>query len=265
MPAKTGSKVCQEELRRILGRFSSVVVALSGGRDSSFLLWACSQVIESEHITAVTFRSDSFSHGEAERAQKVTDLVGVSHHFVDTPEFNDENFLQNDLLRCYYCKRKRFRFLLQSYPQIPILEGSHRGDLGQYRPGMRAVEELGIHSPMLRAGLTSQDIDNLCVDYGLPFKDYQPESCLATRIKTGQRIDPTVLQRLESLEEGIKHLGLSLVRARYSYEEIRLEVLPEEMNLAFSNREILMGMARQQGFTNLSLDLAGYPQGKNNH
>lgn len=256
----TGNPDPLQRLGEVLKGLEPVMVACSGGMDSGFLLWACTRFLRREQIRAVTFYSPTTPRQELRRAREHVAGLGVEHLWLATPEMEDDAFCRNDLLRCYYCKRKRFHFLRQTMDCSPaaIMEGSHLDDLQDDRPGMQALQECGIVSPMLTAHLTRADIQNLCRLHDLPLAAYPPESCLATRIKSGQRLSSELLSRIDALEEEIRSLGISLVRARFNQGEIRLEVRRQEIPKLVGLREQVLIQAARLGFAPLAIDLAGY-------
>lgn len=250
------------KLGAILQSLPRVIIMLSGGMDSAFLLWACTYFLDKSQIKAVTFYSPTTPQQELARAVQTTEILQVEHIILNTPEMEDELFSRNDLLRCYYCKRSRFTYMLHNMGELPatLLDGSHGDDLKEYRPGMKALGEFNIISPLLMAGLDRASIINLCHFYHLPFTGYPTESCLATRIKTGQHLDADLLARLDELEEAVRLLGITLVRARFNNGEIRLEVRPEEIPLIIDKRAGIVRVAQTMGLKSIALDLNGYGQ-----
>lgn len=251
-------------LASILQKYAQVTVMLSGGMDSTFVLWACTQFLPKDCIKAVTCYSATTPRHELARAVKTAEILGVEHIILSSPEMEDEDFCRNDELRCYYCKRSRLTHIKQSPGQNwgTLLDGTHLDDLNDYRPGMKAAQEFGISSPLLEAGLDRAAIKSLTVQYQLPYPDRPVESCLATRFKTGQRLDVDVMAKLDILEEAVRDLGVGLVRARWNNGEIRLEVRSEDFPVIMNNRDKILDIAQNQGFSIISLDLYGYgPRG----
>ena len=259
-PKTIGEPGSLARLGAILQSLPQVAVMLSGGMDSAFLLWACTHFLDKKHVKAVTFRSPTTPQHELARAVQTAELLQVEHIILNTPEMEDEKFTGNDLLRCYYCKRIRVTYMLHNMDELTatVLDGSHGDDLKEYRPGMKALDEFNIISPLLMAGLDHASIVDLCNSYHLPFTGYPTESCLATRIKTGQHLDADLLARLDELEEAIRLLGVSLVRARYNNGEIRLEVRPEEIPVIIDKRADIVKIAQTMGLKPIALDLNGY-------
>ncbi len=261
LPRKTESYSRLGQLDASIKAMAPVVVAYSGGLDSSFLLWACSRALEVEQIQAITFCSPTTPLREIQDAQRITAWLNIKHNIYPGPEMHSEEFLVNDLLRCYYCKRERLAFLLSlatEYEKARFIEGSVLDDLDEYRPGMKALEEAGITSPLLEAGISKEDIGIIAQDYKLPFAGKKTESCLATRIKTGHRIELPLLERIQGAEDALHAMGFELVRIRWNAGETRLELAPGDLEKAFSLRQIIIERVKKFGFSSLSLDLEGY-------
>lgn len=261
MPKKTGSYNRLNLLDAVLKRMAPVVVAYSGGLDSSFLLWACSQALPANQIQAVTFHSAATPIREIEAAELTASFLNVKHNIYPGPEMKSEEFLANDLLRCYYCKRERFAFLLSlkaEFAGTRFIEGSVVDDLDDFRPGMRALKEAGIDSPLLEAGISKEDINIIAGDYYLPFAGKKTESCLATRIKTGHRIETLILEQVQVAEDAIHELGFQLVRVRWHAGEARLEFDQGDLERAFVLRREITRRVKECGFSIVSLDFEGY-------
>lgn len=260
MPRTTGENESLTRLASILQEYDQVTVLLSGGMDSGFLLWACTQFLPRDRVKAVTCYSPTTPCQELDRAIQTAKNFGAEHIFLSSPEMEDEDFCRNDDLRCYYCKRNRLAHIKQTpgYNWGTLLDGTHLDDLKEYRPGMKAAGEFGVKSPLLEAGLNRAAIKRLAVHYQLPLLDRPMESCLATRIKTGQRLDIALMAQLDELEEDIRSLGITLVRARWNNGEIRLEVRSEDFPVIMANRDKVIDLARNRGFSMISLDLSGY-------
>jgi len=265
MPKIIGSHKRLKRLEENIRSLAPVMVSYSGGMDSSFLLWACSRVLPPEDVVAVTCFSPTTPAAEIRDARSTAAMLKVQHHLYPGPEMQNEEFLVNDLLRCYYCKRERFNFLLSlnsNYPGFRIIEGSVRDDLEDYRPGMRALTEAGIISPLLEAGLSKADIKIIAGENHLTFAGKKSESCLATRIITGQRIEIPVLEQIQTSEQALHDLGFHFVRVRCNGGEARLEFIPEDMERAFNQRNEIIRCLRESGFDRVALDLEGYKVGK---
>lgn len=262
MPATIGSSEKLARLQTLIQNLGQAVVCCSGGLDSSFLLWVCSITLPAEKLMAATFDALTVPSGEKDKAIEVAAYLKVKHIILPTPEMDNPDFLKNDLLRCYYCKRERFaflqRYMQQGGCQWAILEGSQVDDLEDYRPGMKAAGELKILSPLLQAGMSRADIELISRQNKLPFRDYKTESCLATRIKTGQIIEPALLSRIDQAEAFIKNLGFELVRVRCDHNRASIEVEPDQVPGLMQNSPQLKENLSQLGFTSIAIAPQGY-------
>lgn len=249
------------KLNSIISDSGAVIVAYSGGIDSSFLLWACKNIMKNEKLLAVTFFSAITPQKEIILAKKTADLLDVKHLIVPSHEMENEDFLKNDVLRCYYCKRDRLRYAVEykeKHVFKTIFDGTQMDDLQDYRPGLKALKENNIISPFVEAGINKADIYSLCKLNSLSFSKQKSESCLATRIKTGQMIEVNILRKIEKSEEAIRELGIEFIRARYSYGEIRLEVEKVDMPIVLEKKNKILNALEKIGFSRVSLDLKEY-------
>jgi uncharacterized protein len=250
-----------KKLKTLIQGMTSVVVLYSGGLDSSFLLWVCSQVLPADRLKAITFRSATTPNREIHDAKKIAAYLNVNHNIYSGPEMKNEEFLANDLLRCYYCKRERFIFLLSlqvEFNGYTFIDGSVIDDLEDFRPGMRAAQEAGIASPLMEAGISKEDINYIALDNELSFAGKRKESCLATRIKIGHRIEVSILEKIHTAENSLYELGFELVRLRWNEGEARLEFTQRDLESAWLLRQEIIQRVQACGFSKVSLDLEGY-------
>ena len=253
-----------EKLDRLKSRikpYRSVLVAYSGGVDSTLLLSVSAQVLGSE-VTAVTVRHMAHSDEEMLAARQLTQALGVRHHILDASAACRPLFNQNDAERCYLCKRLIFEMLLAEagrYDIEAVLDGSHTEDLTEERPGMRALAELGIAMPLREAGLNKRDIRLISKYLSLPTYNKPARPCLATRFPPGEAIDDSKLQMVQKAETYLAGLGIEDCRVRYRDGEARIETTRAGLSILL-DMGILTGLDETLsaiGFSGVLLDLKG--------
>ena len=256
----------KEKLENILRGLNSVAVAFSYGVDSTFLLKTAHDLLGSRAI-AITATFPSFSCEESGKAERFCKKEGIEHIVTDFDQLSLPGFAKNPKDRCYICKRALFSKIIEAAGDrgnFRVIEGSNADDTGDYRPGMRAISELSVKSPLLEAGLTKAEIRLLSKEMGLETADKPSLACLATRFPYGERIDRERLTMVDEAERILFTLGFSQVRVRVHGKLARVEVKPDEFSKAFSLAARIDGELRRIGFEFVSLDLGGYITGSMN-
>lgn len=258
-----------KKLEKILKGMDKVVLAYSGGVDSTFLLKIALNTLGEGNLLAITAKSPTFPRREVSSAREIASRLGAKHRFILSRELQEENFLRNDRDRCYWCKRELFLKLKGIAKERGfgyIIDGSNLDDLADHRPGMRALEELGVRSPLIEAGFRKQEIRYLSKALKLPTWNKPQLACLASRIAYGVRIDLRILRRIDRIEEFLLNIGFKQVRIRYHGDWVRVEVGREEMGKFFRGNIRGEVVKRLKGLKVkfIVLDLEGYRMGSMN-
>ena len=257
-----------QHLQKILSGFDSVVVAFSGGVDSTLLLKVACDCLGTDKVLALTATSPIFPHYEIEQSKLLAEEFGVRQEFIDSNEMELSDFAENTLQRCYHCKHNMLRLFLQAMTERPgtLLEGSNLDDQDDYRPGQKAVTQLKICSPLLEANFKKSEIRELSRQLELSTWNKQPFACLATRFPYGTRITIDRLQQVDQCETWLRLQGFSNYRVRYHNQLARIEVSPAEFTRLTEEtlRLELVEIFKHNGFDYVTLDLQGYRSGSMN-
>lgn len=261
------SLVKEQRLKEILSEMERIIIAFSGGVDSTYLLKVALDTLGKENVLAITADSESFPPSELEETIRIANTIDAPHQIIKMSELSIPGYSENDSNRCYYCKKGLFENL---YP-IMIEKGYHnltfgliKDDLGEHRPGVKAAIEKNVRGPLAEADITKEDIRIRSKELGLETWDKPSLACLSSRIAYGEKITIEKLRKVDEAEQFIKGFRIKQVRVRVHHEIARIEVDPSDMNELLKYHKEISEQLKLIGFKYTAMDLAGYKSGSMN-
>lgn len=238
------------DLEARIGRSASVIVAFSGGVDSSLVAAAAARILGDQAL-AVTAVSPALAAGELDGARRVAAAVGIRHEVISTAELDREAYRRNGPDRCFHCKTELYTQLdriARDRGYDAVLSGANADDLGDWRPGLRAASEHGVLHPLVEAGFGKVDVRRVARDLGIPSADKPAMPCLASRVPFGTPVDIDVLQRIDDAESRVKALGFDDLRVRHLGDKARIEIAESDLAAALGRRDELIAAALASGY-----------------
>jgi uncharacterized protein len=239
------------------------VIAFSGGVDSAVIAAAAREAL-GERAIAVTSDSKTFPSSELECARTLAREIGITHEMVTENELENPAFVKNPTDRCYHCRKSLIevvKAVAERHDITTIVDGANTSDTGEHRPGMKAMKEADVKSPLMALGITKEEVREIAGEFGLSVKEKPSMACLASRVPYGERITQQKLQKIEKAENFLRSLGISQTRVRHHESLARIEVMPEDMPKVSENKAQIVDKFKALGFAYVTLDIEGYRSG----
>jgi uncharacterized protein len=248
----------------LLRSYGPLAIAFSGGADSTLLLKVALDELGKDKVIALIGVSETFPKSEREQAVELAEHLGARHIELMTKELDTSAFAENTVDRCYHCKKElltKFLAIAKEEGFLAVADGNNADDLKGSRAGLRAVRELGTHSPLADVGLTKDEVRHLSKSLGLPTAVKPSSACLASRIPFGTAITKEKMAQVETAEEFLRGLGITQLRVRHHGDVARIEVTPHEFYLVINNRDWIVKEFKMLGFTYVTMDIQGFRSG----
>ncbi len=255
-----------ENLKKQIARFPSALLAFSGGTDSTFLAFVSKEIL-GENLHLVTATSPVYPQSELDDVRRISAILDIEPDFIELDLFSIPEFVNNPPERCYHCKKKLFTGIVELAEKrniSAVFDGSNISDESDFRPGKKALNELGVISPLFLAEMSKKDIIALSHHFNLPTAKKASMACLASRFPYGEVITREKLARVEMAEKALHDEGYHQLRVRSHGDLARLELSPQEIQRGFTERDKLIEILKQSGFTWCCIDLQGYRTGAMN-
>jgi pyridinium-3,5-biscarboxylic acid mononucleotide sulfurtransferase len=257
----------ERHLKEILLKMDRVIIAFSGGVDSTYLLKVALETLGKENVLAVTADSESFPPSELQETIRLAKVLNAPHQVIQMSELSIPGYSENDSNRCYYCKKGLFEQLYpilieQGYNNLTF--GLIKDDLGEHRPGVKAAIENNVRGPLAEADMTKEDIRIRSKELGIETWDKPSLACLSSRIAYGEKITIEKLRQVDQSEQFIKGFGIKQVRVRVHNEIARIEVDPVDMTKLLKHHEQVSDYLKLIGYKYVAMDLTGYKSGSMN-
>lgn len=256
-----------EKLQGILTEMETIVIAYSGGVDSTFLLKVAIETLGKENVLAVTADSETYPFEELQEAKQLANQLDARHQVIETSELNIPGYSENTPNRCYFCKKSLFEHLapiMMEHKYKNIVFGLIADDLGEHRPGTKAAKEYNVRGPLQEADLYKSEIRELSQQMGLRTWDKPSFACLSSRITYGEKITIEKLRRIDQSEQTIRAMGIRQVRVRTHGEIARIEVEQNDMPVLLDHHAEITQKLMDLGYTYVTMDMSGYKSGSMN-